>query len=163
MKLLRYFLSIPKTQFLNAHYFGFKGLFHFRIWVAWNTKLKKLGKRGSITMQPGSCLKFGMSDGTVRAEGRPIFSQDKQSQLCVQGRLAFSQGAQLLIGKGGVLSFGPGEQGFNSNTLIICSGTMKFGQDIRVGWGCTFLDSDGHSVDGHEAKGFVTVGREFLK
>jgi acetyltransferase-like isoleucine patch superfamily enzyme len=158
MKFFRYLFSLPKTVFFNFHYFGFRGLFPIRCWIAWNTKLNKLGKKGSLILHQDSQLKFGMSEGTVLPNSRPLFCQYGGSILDVSGVVSFSAGVQLVVGKGAKLCFSGGGCFFNSNALILCSGTTIFGGDVHVGWNCTFMDSDGHSLDCHVTNGKILIG-----
>ena len=63
---------------------------------------------------------------------------------------------------GGVIEFG--DRFFcNANCVLNASTRITFGDDVLLGWNCTVLDGDGHSVfsesgrpDGHKA---VEIGK----
>ena len=46
------------------------------------------------------------------------------------------------------------------DTTLFCYDKITFGNDIMVSWGCTFIDTNAHSLNAHERRDDV---RDFIK
>lgn len=142
--LILLILGMPKTIFFNFHYFKFKDAIKLPVLVSHNVILNEvkgkviLGSRISTGM-----IKYGFFESPF------LYKQNIKSYWNVTGSVTFRGIASL--GKGtkirstGDLIFGNNIK-TSGNMNIDCQNKISFGDGNLVGWDCTFMDDDNHTI-----------------
>lgn len=110
-------------------------------------------KRGMIQIGLGGSegLQFSKGFITIKNGGKLIF----------QGTANFGKGSSIRIDENALLAVG--DNFFcNNNTFFRCNKNISIGNNVLIGWNCTFNDYDGHTLyDANipkENKGDIKIG-----
>lgn len=156
--------SLPYSIWFNFHYFPFKQAWKLPIMLY---KPRLLKCEGSIEIRSDK-IKTGMI-----ALGKNIVSLYPNSGVTIEikggGRMIFEgkcsvgNNSAISVANKGCLKFG---EDFSSSTSlkIACYHSMEFGDHVRVGWDCLFMDTDFHKmtkVAGGYSKGYgpIKIGK----
>lgn len=148
-KLLIYILSIPKTVYFNFVCFPFKIAIRFPVLISYRVYIRNIHRGGiKIDGYPSfGYLKFGFYDGSfdMARFSRSFLNISNNGTIILKDRLVLPNGCIINVTENGNLVFG---KNFicNTNLKISCENQIIFGDDVLVGWGCTFIDGDGHSI-----------------
>lgn len=136
--------SIPKTLYFNFKYLPIKEALKFPIIVSHRVTLQRMD--GSIEF--GQPIHFNM----VRKgfHENPVFDQKRNravwnnaGKIVFNGTAYFGNGS--CIANFGELKFGNNFQ-MSGNSSIVSKSDISFGDDVLIGWDCTFMDGDAHKV-----------------
>ena len=145
--MLTKIMSILYSLYYNFKCFDGKTALKIPLFLSYRVKVLGL-KKGCIVLE--SPAKFGMfrmgfSEGSFgRGEGKTVL------QIAGKGTIYIKDTAY--IAKSSVINVSHGELHFgrrfeaNYGLLISCAKKIAFGDDCAIGWNCTFLDADGHTI-----------------
>ena len=78
---------------------------------------------------------------------------------CLWGGAEIGNNSAITVSETGTIEFGINFRAFTT-IKIACYHSIKFGEDVLVGWDCLFMDTDFHSLtrnDGTKTKGFAPI------
>lgn len=147
---IRIILSMPKTILFNLKTFPIKTAIKLPVLIAYNVKIAKIYK-GSIQINSKISrfmIKMNIDNGSegmnnaLKKNG--YLSINKEGKVIFEGEANFAIGFSMRV-DGGEIIFG---NNFSSNRhcFISCVNKIIFGNDVLLGWGVNFLDSDGHGL-----------------
>lgn len=153
--------SLLTTIRFNFHYLPFKQAIFLPV-VLYKCKNIK-GFKGKVRLEVSNPLKFGMI-----TLGEPIVSIYPNSGIIYEnhgGTIVFK--GSCVIGNNSAISIGPhgtvtfGDKFCASSTLrLICYNNITFKDKVRIGWECTFMDTDFHKMrklNGGYTKGYGNI------
>lgn len=160
-----FIISLPWTIYFNFKTLPFRQAIKLPIWLC-KPKLFKISGGVYIDCDDkdisSGMIKIGLY--YVRLYPNTGCMIDLKGKVIFRGNCLIGNNSFIDVGKNAVLEFG---EDFKSTTSlrIACYNSIKFGHHVLVGWDCTFMDSDFHSLtrsDGSKNKGYapVTVGDE---
>lgn len=143
-KILLILKAIPKTLVFNFKYFPVRDAIKLPIIVSHRVRLQKMN--GSVEID--SPIKFNMI--RIGFHENPIFDQKNTYAVWNnEGKVSFSGNAYLgngsCIANFGALKLGNNFQ-MSGNSSIVCKSDISFGNDVLIGWNCTFIDGDAHKI-----------------
>ena len=137
------FLSLPKSLYVNLHFFSFPKAIKFPFLVRYNTKI--IGLKGRIHLSGGRRIKIGfgkISEFDKKYE-RSIIRLN--GDITIETPCSFGQGCRIISEKNSRLEIGKGF--VNSAKLIISNrGHIKIGTDCLISWNTWICDTDFHKV-----------------
>lgn len=156
-KLLTGILSIPKTVYFNFSVFRPGVARHLPVRVCHSVRLRGL-RRGAVVLEGWEKshykvkLGFGGSEHIIPNSYGLVDIRSNESRIIFKGPALLARGSSLRVA-GGCVTFGRNFM-TNRNCVISSSYRMDFGDDVLVGWNCSFRDTDGHTVirDGEAAE-----------
>ena len=142
--------SIPKTLYFNFKCFELHTAIKMPVIVSYRVSLKGI-KRDTVVLKTSSVtsgmIRLGISDGSYQkgrnAKSSMAFADN--SKMIFHGRATIANNFAINLGSGGVLELGDGFAS-NYNLTISCGKRIEFGRDCMLGWDCTFIDGDGHTI-----------------
>jgi acetyltransferase-like isoleucine patch superfamily enzyme len=140
----KFFIGLPKSLYLNLHYFGIRG-FKLPILVTFRTKL--IARKGkviiNIPLRRGIVL-VGFTNVKMDV-GNQWSSWEVYGDLCFEGKANFGVGTKLWVGQNGKLTIG---NNFNvtANSQIGCSHSVTIGKDVLFSWNVLLMDTDAHPI-----------------
>lgn len=142
MKLF-YVLDIPKTLLFNFYYLPFRDAIKFPFHVAYDTKIKSLGRRDSVLLHdPAKRIVIGHGESFALGN-KTYWEVSKAGRIEFAGAAVIGKGTQVIAG--GVLQLGDNFY-CNANCIINASRNIIIGDGFLMGWNCTIIDGDGHSI-----------------
>lgn len=106
-------------------------------------KLKKLLKKLFKNQGPNYYLS---GDGTIIQNTKvEIRNGSRSKERCIFGKNSIISGQYVLETEGAKLSVG--DRTFIGGGLFVVAEEIEIGSDILVSWGCTFIDTNAHSVN----------------
>lgn len=150
--------SIFKTIYFNFHYLPFEQAIKLPI-LLYKPKLLKC--KGKIIIE--GPIRFGMIRlGTYNVSLYPnngIVYENHGGRIYFKGKVNIGNNSFISVGKTGKIIFG---NRFSSSTSlkIVSYYEIIFKDYVRVGWECTFLDTDFHKMKklmGGYTKGYGTI------
>lgn len=140
---LKSLLDIPKSVLFNFYYLPFKDAIKFPFHVDYRTKIQNMGNRNSVILKDtNKKIRIG-AKGSFALGGRTYWSISPLGKVIFEGSAMICKGAQVICVGG--LTIGDGFY-CNSDCIINCSTEIRFGENCLLGWKCTIIDGDGHSV-----------------
>lgn len=143
---LRFFffhINWIKTIWMNFRALPFKQAIKFPIIVAYNVKIKSVGK---IVLRDD--VHIGMvSIGVIRISdfennsSRTVFNN--MGEISIGGNVKLHPGAVIVIHPGAVMTLGR-RVGIGGNSKVICYKSITIGNDFRCSWNSQILDTDFH-------------------
>lgn len=146
LEIIRVFISLPKTLYVNIVLFGIRRGGKLPIFVYYNTKILEIHK-GCVditnSLKP-MMIKFGIngSNGVVE-NGRATICLEKGSKIIFHGRAHFAAGCS--IRNSGLIVCGDNFT-MNKNSFLSCFQKIDIGNDVTAGWNVNIRDSDGHHI-----------------
>lgn len=136
-------LDLPKTLLFNFYYLPVKDAIKLPFHVDYRTKIQSLGKRDSVVLRdPNKKIRIG-GKGSFALGGRTYWCVSSTGKIVFEGAASFCKGTQIICGGGLIIG-----DGFycNADCVLNCSRRISIGQDCLLGWKCTIIDGDGHSI-----------------
>ena len=140
-------ISVFYSLYYNFMCFDFKTAIKMPLFFSYHVKVAGL-RKGCIVLESPTrfgMFRMGFSEGSFgRGTGR--------TSLYISGGGSIFIKDTAYIAKSSVISVSRGELHFGSHfeanygLLISCAKKIVFGDDCAIGWNCTFLDADGHSI-----------------
>lgn len=144
--MLTKIISMLYSLYYNFKCFDFKTAIKIPLFFSYHVKVTGL-KKGCIVLESPArfgMFRMGFSEGSFRrGEGKTV--------LQISGGSIYIKDTAY-IAKSSVINVSQGELHFGSHfeanygLLISCAKKIVFGDDCAIGWNCTFLDSDGHTI-----------------
>ena len=132
-----------KTLWLNFKVLPFKSAIKCPIVVAYNTKIKNIGK----IIFTNKIYPAMVSLGVIRLSAFETTSNplifNNRGTLEVGGRLKIHPGAVFAIVKGATIKVG-NCVGFGANSRVVCRKSIIIGNNVQCSWDTQILDSDFH-------------------
>ena len=156
-KIVTLLFAIPKSLYVNFKCFDLRTACRLPIIISHRARVKGI-KKGVIVLNVTDIntgmIRLGMSDGAY-GKGRNAKSDltcSPNSRIIFKGTAHIANSFAINMCPNGELVLG---NNFSSNydLTISCSKHIEFGDDCLLGWHCTFIDGDGHSI-------FDEVGNE---
>lgn len=141
-------LGLPKSLYFNLYHFPLKVALKLPVLVAPDVKLIRMGKRGSVSIVPGKRVLIGVESSFLLG-GRTVWDISLDGKVCFCGTASIGRGCKIISGGG--LEFGDGFR-CNADCIINAGKNIKFGRDVHIGWNCTILDGDGHTVNDKQVR-----------
>lgn len=151
--------SLPQTIYFNLRVLPLAQAIKLPIWL-YKPHFGKLYKGGVILniqrIRPG-IIKLGRNVVNIYPNSGVFI--DIRGRIIFNGECAIGNDSAITVGKTGVLQFG---SNFRATTSIkvVCYHSIKFGDNVLVGWDCLFMDTDFHSLtrnDGTKTKGYGKI------
>lgn len=104
-------------------------------------------------------LALGIRPQDFLPSTRPcVFTMFENSTLILNGNVHVGSGTLIEIHKNACLELGK-DIAINSNTSIICTKSIKIGDDTRIAWDAEIIDSDFHQITkGAEISARIEIG-----
>lgn len=169
MNKMIFHVSLMKTLYFNVYYFPIKQAIKLPVLVGRKMKLKNMGARTSVRI---NCEKI--KTGMVHL-GLPYGSFDKFSgygywSVSPNGKVTFGDNNRfkadnkIVVVGNGELTFGT-RVSSNSGFIVSCSKSIRFGDNVLMGWDITIIDEDGHKIydcDGRQIneRKSITIGND---
>lgn len=156
LKLLPYIFHII--------YFNFRYLPFVQAWKlpVFLYKPKLLRLKGKVVIDAPK-IKTGMIRlGEYRVSLYPntgIMWENHGGTVVFKGRCRIGNDSKISIGKNGTLQFGVDFLS-TAGLKLACYHLIEFSASVRVGWECTFMDTDFHKIktlEGKESKGYASI------
>ncbi|MBX9969230.1 acyltransferase [Priestia aryabhattai] len=142
-KIVRYFLSLPKTLYANLKMFDIPTAIKLPVWISYKTKIGSLHK-GCISLE-GEIKKvtFGMYDGSFFCNDVGYLNFSENGKLIVKGRADFGPGSTVNITGRVILG-----NNFSANFgfALSCENSVEAGDNVLLGWDVSIIDGDGHNI-----------------
>ena len=149
-KYLALFCSLPKSLYVCFRCFDFKTALRLPVIVSYRVRVNGIS-RGSFEFDGVSAktgmVRLGISNGSY-LKGKDMKSYltfAPNSKIVIRGGVNVANNFAINIGDNGELILG---NKFSSNydLTVSCGKRIEFGSDCLLGWHCTFIDGDGHSI-----------------
>lgn len=144
---IKHIIDLPKTIRFNLAAFPAKDAAKLPVLVGHRVKIKEIHK-GCIEI--GSeirpyMIKIGVEgvEG-VSSERRGYLLIGKDARVVFRGKTNLSRGVSIRCSRGRV-EFGKNFYS-NCNLSVICAESIRFGDDVLLGWDINIRDCDGHKV-----------------
>ncbi len=132
-----------KTLWLNFKVLPFKSAIKCPIVVAYNTKIKNVGKIVFTNDIYPAMVSFGVIRiSSFETTSNPLIFNNG-GILEIGGRFKIQPGAAFVIIKGAVIKVG-NNVGIGANSKVICRKLITIGNNVRCSWDTQILDSDFH-------------------
>lgn len=131
----------------------------WRLPVVGTVKARVRYGRGA-TLQVGDRLQMGEAGTGIGqiVRGLPVAIElAPGARLVCKGRATLGDGTILLVGREATLSLGK-DVYFDGDTRILCAKSVIIGDEAKIGWGVTIMDTDLHMVDGRPEWAPITIG-----
>lgn len=139
------FLHSVRINFMS---FPIMTAIHFPILMGRNVKLIHTHK-GAIELQnpitPGM-IKIGIDHAMIPQDGTYGFINiARNGHIAFEGKANFNGATSIICNEQAIIRFG---KNFSSNQgcEFFSDLCIQFGDDVLIGWNCTFHDGDGHTV-----------------
>lgn len=142
--IVQVLISIPKSFYVNAHFFSLKKAIKLPILVHWRTKLNRLNGAIEFAEISTGIVKIGFSGSFALSERGNCFL-DVAGRIRFEGKASFAHSSQIIVNPNGFLQFGNNFR-CNTNCIINCSKSISFGEDCLLAWNNSILDTDGHKI-----------------
>lgn len=152
--------SLLTTIRFNFHYLPFKQAVFLPI-VLYKCKIIN-SLRGGVIIKSSTPIKFGMI--TLGCPSVSIYPNngiiyDNAGTIIFKGYCNIGNNSAISIGRHGTVIFG---DMFSASTTLrlVCYNSITFENNVRVGWECTFMDTDFHrmkKLNGGYTKGFGSI------
>ncbi len=144
---LKLIMSIPKSLWVNCHYFPLKDAIKLPLLISFNTRIGKLSPRARVKVEcplERGLFKFGF-DGieSLNENKKQYFSMLDDGVLILKGHSIFAEGVAFTIG--GTVVIGD-HVCANNNFRISCRSRIDIGNDVLIGWNVNMLDADNHTI-----------------
>lgn len=150
-----------KTLWLNFKVLPFKSAIKCPIVVAYNTKIKNVGKIVFTNEIYPAMVSFGVIRiSAFETTLNPLIFNNRGT-LEIGGRLKIHHGAVFTIFKGATIKVGK-RVGFGANSKVICSKSITFGNDVRCSWDTQIFDSDFHFLYNIEKNKYYPRTKEIV-
>jgi acetyltransferase-like isoleucine patch superfamily enzyme len=141
---LKFFIGLPKSLYINLHYFGLKGL---RLPILVTRRTRLISVKGNVKINlPLKCgtVIIGYSKVKMNA-GNQWSSWEVLGELCFEGSANFGVGSKLWVGQNGIMKIGPN---FNvtASAQIGCFHQVIIGKDVLFSWDILLMDTDSHAI-----------------
>lgn len=150
-----------KTLWLNFKVLPFKSAIKCPIVVAYNTKIKNVGKIVFTNEIYPAMVSFGV----IRISAFETISNplifNNIGTLEIGGRLKIHPGAVFTIVKGATIKVG-NCVGFGANSKVICRKYITIGNNVRCSWDTQILDSDFHFLYNIEKNKYYPRTKEIV-
>lgn len=139
-------ISMPKSIYFNFACLPFRQAIKIPFYVNYKTQLhtkRSVIKFGNEVSLHPFMIKFGNrgSEGIMAHNSNCIWLDG--GSVTFNGSAAFGIGSSIRVS--GDLIFGKSFCA-NRNTFIACSKSVRFGDDVLLGWNVSVRDSDGHTL-----------------
>lgn len=132
-----------KTLWINFKILPFKSAIKCPIIVAYNTKVKNVGKIVFTDKIYPAMVSLGVIRlSAFETNAIPLIFNNRGT-LEIGGRLKIHPGSVFSIVKGATIKVG-NHVGFGANSKVICRKSITIGDDVRSSWNVQILDSDFH-------------------
>lgn len=144
--MLTKIISILYSLYYNFKCFDVKTALKIPLFLSYRVKVLGL-RKGCIVLE--SPAKFGMfrmgfSEGSFgRGEGKTVLQMGRGT-IYIKDTAYIAKSSVINVSHG-ALHFGSHFEA-NYGLLISCSKKIVFGDDCAIGWNCTFIDADGHTI-----------------
>lgn len=144
-KIIKYFLSFPKTVYFNFHYLPFKQAMKLPIWINYNVKLENLGGKVITDSYIPRSILIGVFEGSFNRGKNGWWNVNDDSEVVFSDSVNISSGCAIEAHGKGRIVFG---KNFFANYNFLCSSSssIKFGNDNLLGWNVSVIDGDGHKI-----------------
>ncbi len=165
-KKIKILISVPKSFWVNIHYFPLKEALKLPLLIAYNTRIGKLSSNAKIELGcpiGRGLFKLGFhSIDSLREKKKQYFSLLENAVLVLNGRSDFAEGSSFTVK--GRLIIGDNVTA-NNNFRVSCHSKVVIGDGSLIGWDVKILDSDNHILvdkDGFEkvAEAPVIIGNK---
>ena len=150
--VFKYFISLFKTIYFNFKVFNFKTAIKLPIFVSYNTKILEINKNSidiKCKVKP-ALIKIGFGGTDFIPSQKGIIKIEKGSKICFYGKTFLAEGTCISLEKSSEIIFG-NNFASNKNCIFHSCKSIKFGNDVLVGWNVNFRDNDGHTIFNGEA------------
>lgn len=132
-----------KTLWFNLSILPFKKAVKCPVLVAYNVKVKNLGKIIFKNKVYSGMISIGVIRiSAIETNHNPTIFNNRGT-LTFAGRVKVHPGSILSIVPNASISLG-NHVGFGANTKVICRKAIEIGNDVRISWNSQVLDSDFH-------------------
>ncbi len=143
MRLFFFDINWLKTIWLNFSALSFKDAVKLPIIVAYNVKIKNIGKivlkgNAHIGMFSIGVIKIGDFENN---SCQTIFNNS--GVISIKGNVKIHPGVKIVVKSGATLNLG-NRVGFGGNSKIICYKSITIGNDFRCSWNSQIFDTDFH-------------------
>lgn len=132
-----------KTLWINFKVLPFKSAIKCPIVVAYNTKIKNVGKIVFTNEIYPAMVSFGVIRLVAFETNVIPLIFNNRGTLEIEGRFKIHPGAVVSIVKGAFLRVG-NHVGIGASSKVICRKSITMGNDVRCSWNSQILDSDFH-------------------
>lgn len=149
MNINNYFkivLGFPKTLIVNFKYFPIKTALKFPILVSNNVCLKKIS--GDVVLEAEirtGVVKIGFGDVGIFDKSRSRSIWQVNGKVIFKGNANIGHGSKISVNKHGELILGKNFQ-ISAESSIVCSSSIKFGDNCLISWDCLIMDTDFHKI-----------------
>lgn len=147
---IRKILSLFKTIRFNFYYFPLRDAIKLPIYVSYDTKILMWGGgKGSIHLEKikRGIVSIGIDNGSfaLGTARKSCISIANNTNICFNGRASFARGINLIVEDNAELII---QDNFYCNAMCLINASKKvnIGKNVLMGWNCTILDGDGHSI-----------------
>lgn len=140
-------LGLPKSLYINIHYFSWKGLI-LPIVVSHRTTLKNVKGRVEVNQYKFAQIRLGFSDVAL-SSGKEWNVWNVRGRIVFGGVAYFGKGAKIYVGHSGTLMIGNNFM-ITARSEIICSYHIIFSDDALISWDVLIMDTDSHPVRNKE-------------
>ena len=158
-KMIRVFISLPKTLYFNIRIFDLKTALKMPTFIAYDVTLSSLKGKVILPKDVSTFMvKIGLGGSEGVTCGKGYFKNNGIIQF--KGKASFGKGVSIRVDQG-MVCFG-NNFSCNRNCFISVSNQMSFGNNTLLGFNISIRDSDGHKVyyNGNmsDEKGVVDIG-----
>lgn len=144
IRKLRRILFLPYSIFFNFYYLPFKQAIKLPIlFYVRPTFLKLSGKVIIENRVKRNMIRLGIVIAPI--DSPSIFRWANLGTVIFKGECVISHHTFIACGKDSIIEFG-GKSSFSSGLRIMANNKISFGEKARIGWDCSFIDTDFHSI-----------------
>ncbi len=136
-------LSIPKSLYVSYRLCPNVSFWKLPVLVRWNCRVK--GRGLIIVNGGGGRMSIGFGSVGIYDKRFSPSILELYGKIIIDGKAYFGHGARISVGKDAVFQIG--DQFHNlAEARIICMDSIKFDENVHLGWETTIMDTDFHSV-----------------
>lgn len=162
MKKMQFLRAFIPSLIFNFKYLPIKQAVKLPIWI-YKAHLLELG--GSVSIESDDIHSGMIQLGFPRAATYPDngFTWRNRGRVIFKGDCYIGNDCHIIVGKQGMLTLGSDFRA-NAGLKLVAQCNIKFGNHVRVGWGCILMDTNFHPLYDMEKKKFkrafspITIG-----
>lgn len=146
-KIILYIISLPKTIYFNFKVFNFTIAIKLPIFIAYNTILKKIPKKGDVIIKSSQIgnIKIGFDQGSFFKGKNSNSYIDIKGKLILGKNCNFCRGIKIISSSNSTIDIGDNFYS-NSDCIISSSKEIAIGNNCLLGWNVVIIDGDGHNI-----------------
>lgn len=147
-KILGILGCLPRTIWFNFRWLPFKQAVKLPVWLACNVRVKGMWRGGLVLRNAAfnsSHIGFHCADAVDCYGTHTILCVERGGKWIVEQDLHIGRGAIVHVKPKGTLTVGR-NFAISGTTSIICSTSIRIGDDVQFSWGSLVMDSDAHKI-----------------